>query len=166
MKTHKRKKSTRYHGRKMGTCGRGSRTRARKSGTKGGVGMAGSGKRADQKRTLITKIFGNAYFGKQGFTSKGTERDKRKRINLLNIESNLENFIKKNIAKKSGQVFEIDLSDFKILGEGEVKNKLIIKALEASQSAIEKVEKAGGRIDVKKPKKIEKENSEEDGEEE
>jgi len=150
MRTHKRKKSTRYHGRKMGTCGKGSRTRARKSGTKGGVGMAGSGKRADQKKTLITKIFGNAYFGKQGFTSRGTERDKRKRVNLFSIESNIENYIKKGIAKKSGNGFEIDLSGFKILGEGEVKNKMIIKALEASASAIEKVEKAGGKIELKK----------------
>ena len=130
----------------MGTHGHGSRTRWRKSGRKGGVGMAGSGKRGDQKKTLITKLFGNSYFGKQGFTSRGTKHDKRKRVNLFSIESNLENYVKAGIAKKSGSGFEIDLSDFKILAEGNVQHKLTIKALEASEAAIEKVEKAGGKI--------------------
>ena len=82
VKTHKRKKASRYHGRNMGTCGSGSRKNKRKSGHKGGVGMAGTGKRADHKKTLITKLYGNKYFGKQGITSRGTERDTRKRINL------------------------------------------------------------------------------------
>jgi len=64
------------HGRKMGTHGGGARKKKKKSGSKGGVGMAGSGKRADQKKTLIIKKDGNKYFGKQGVTSRGTERNK------------------------------------------------------------------------------------------
>ncbi|RLG13518.1 hypothetical protein DRN69_05460 [Candidatus Pacearchaeota archaeon] len=44
---------------------------------------------------------------------------------------------------------EINLKDYKILGQGDVKNKLIIKAKEASKSAIEKVKKAGGEILLK-----------------
>jgi large subunit ribosomal protein L15 len=139
-KTHKRKKTSRMHGRKMGTHGTGARKNKRHSGMKGGKGMSGSGKRADQKKTLITKLYGHGYFGKKGITSRGTKRDTRKRINLRQIELNLQKYPKK------GDAFEINLSDHKILGEGEIKNKLIIKAKEASKSAIEKVKKAGGNI--------------------
>jgi len=125
----------------MGTHGGGARKKRKGSGHKGGKGMSGSGKRADQKKTLITKLYGSKYFGKQGITSKKTERDKRERINLQQVQENLEKY-----GKKSGDKFEIDLKDYKILGEGKVKNKLIIKAKEASKSAIEKVKKSGGEI--------------------
>ncbi len=141
MKTHKRKKSSRMHGRNMGTHGGGARKKRKGSGHRGGKGMAGSGKRADQKKTLITKLYGNKYFGKQGITSKKTQKDKRKRINLGQIQANAE--------KYKNSKGEIDLHDYKILGEGEVKDKLIIKAKQASRQAIEKVKKKGGEILLK-----------------
>lgn len=147
MKTHKRKKRSRLRGSK--TAFYGARKKHKKSGHRGGKGMAGSGKRADQKKTLILKLYGNAYFGKQGITSKGTERDKDHRINVFQIQDNLDNFIKKGIAKKSGDKYEVNLENHKILGDGEVKEKLIIKARSASKTAIEKVKKAGGDITVK-----------------
>lgn len=143
-KTHKRKKATRYHGRKMGTCGTGARKKSRDSGHRGGKGMSGSGKRADHKKTLITKKFGNSYFGKKGFTSTGIKKDKKNKINL------------KDISEKYDAKNEIDLSDYKILGEGELNKKLIIKAKEASKTAIKKVEVAGGKI-ILSGKKEEKE---------
>ena len=145
MKTKKRKKSSHMHGKGMGTHGWGARKKHKKTGHRGGKGMSGSGKRGDQKKTLVTKLYGNKYFGKQGITSRGTKRDTRKRINLGDIEKNLEKY-----GKKSRDKFEINLSDYKILGKGEVKNKLIIKAKEASKSAIEKVKKKGGEILLKK----------------
>jgi large subunit ribosomal protein L15 len=145
IKTHKRRKSSRMNGRGAGSHGWGFRKKHRKKGHRGGKGMSGSGKRADQKKTLVIKLYGNDYFGKQGFTSRGTERDKRKRINLLSIEQNLETY-----GKKQGDKWEINLKDYKILGTGEVKNKLIIKAKEASKTAIEKVKKAGGEIILSK----------------
>ncbi|HJX49959.1 MAG TPA: uL15m family ribosomal protein [Candidatus Nanoarchaeia archaeon] len=143
MKTHKRQKKTRYRGRGMGTHGTGSRKKKKGSGHRGGKGMAGTGKRADQKKNLILKLYGHGYFGKQGITSKKTERDKRLRINLKQIELYLDKY-----GKKKGDSFEIDLSNYKILGDGEVKDKLIIKAKEASESAIKKVEKVGGKIQL------------------
>ena len=146
MKTKKRKKTTKMHGHGMGTHGRGSRKKAKKSGHHGGPGMSGSGKRADHKKTLVLKLYGHGYFGKQGITSKGTKRDKRKRMNLGEIQESIENFAKKGIAKKISGGFEINLSEFKILGDGEIKEKFIIQAKEASKSAIEKVKKAGGEI--------------------
>tara|TARA_Y100000310_G_scaffold221576_1_gene223145 strand:+ start:2074 stop:2556 length:483 start_codon:yes stop_codon:yes gene_type:complete len=157
MKTKKRKKSSRMHGRAMGTHGYGARKKHKKSGHKGGKGMSGSGKRADHKKTLINKLYGNKYFGKQGITSRGTKKDKKDRINLQEIELNLETYIKKEIAKKTKDGFEINLNNYKILGKGEIKNKLIIKAKEASKSAIEKVKETGGEIQLgKKSNKLEK----------
>src|SRR3989339_1634005 len=149
MKIKKRKKVKRFHGKNMGTHGSGSRKNKRKSGHKGGVGMAGTGKRADQKKTLVTKLYGHGYFGKQGITSKGTRRDKRDRINVGTIELNLAKLVKKGVAKKVGEKYEINLSSFKILGVGEVKNKFFITAFEASESAMEKIKKVGGEIIVK-----------------
>src|SRR3990172_3176671 len=91
-RTKKRKKVSRMRGRGQGTHGWGARKKHKKSGHRGGKGMAGTGKRADQKKTLVTKLYGHGYFGKQGITSKGTERDKRLRINLKDIEYNLEKY--------------------------------------------------------------------------
>ena len=152
------------HGRAMGTHGWGARKKHKKSGHKGGKGMSGSGKRADHKKTLVNKLYGGKYFGKQGITSKGTKRDKRNRINLQEIELNLETYIKKGIAKKTKDGFEINLSNYKILGKGEIlqggvphkeaKNKLIIRAKEASKSAIEKIKKTGGEIQLGKKLKM------------
>ena len=149
MKLHKRKKSSRMHGRAMGTHGGGSRKNRRKSGHKGGVGMSGTGKRADQKKTLILKLYGHNYFGKQGVTSRGTKRDTRKRINLKDLELHLEKY-----GKKEKEGYLINLPNYKILGDGEVKNKLFVKCLEISASAKEKIEKAGGSVSVKEVKEI------------
>ena len=140
-KTHKRTKSSRMQGNKRGTHGWGNRKSHKKSGHRGGFGMSGTGKRADHKKTLILNLYGNSYFGKQGVTSRGSARDMRQRINLITIGKNLQTF-----GKKVGDKWEINLPNYKILGTGEVKNKLVIKCLEASKSAVEKVKKAGGQI--------------------
>ena len=146
-KTHKRKKSkgqrgtTRYHG---------ARKKWKSSGSKGGKGMAGTGKRADHKKSLIIKLYGNNYFGKQGVTSRGTEKDRRKAMNLHDIESNFD-----SLMKKYGKGNELDLSGYKILGEGEFSRKIAIKALSFSEGAKEKIKKAGGSI-IEKEKKQEK----------
>lgn len=153
-KTKKRRKISRMRG--TGTHGGGARKKRKKSGHRGGTGMAGTGKRADQKKTLITALYGHEYFGKQGITSKGTQKDKRKRINLDDIELNLEGYLKNKIAKKNSSGFEINLKEYKILGGSEsykLKNKLFITAKEASNSAIEKIKKVGGKITLLKKKK-------------
>ncbi len=146
IKTHRRRKTQKYRGKRAGTRGWGARKKHKKSGHRGGKGMAGSGKRADQKKTLVQKLYGNDYFGKQGITSRGTKRDKSDRINIKDIEMNLGSYLRAGIAKKTDKGFEIDLSSYKILGDGETKNKLFIKSKEASESAKEKIKKSGGDI--------------------
>ena len=112
------------------------------------------------ERTLMTKLYGHNYFGKQGITSKKTERDKRKRINLKDIELNIEKY-----GKKTGNSWHLDLPDYKILDAEEdynVKNKMIIKGMAASASASEKVKKAGGEIVVSKKVNENKKKADED----
>ena len=142
-KTHKRKKSKRMYGKNMGTHGGGARKKRKGSGHRGGIGMSGSGKRADHKKTLITKLYGNKYFGKQGITSKGTKRDKRNRINIGDIQ-------------KKYKPGKIDLSGYKVLAKGEVKDKFVITCLSASRSAIEKIKGKGGEIILPKKDSTEK----------
>jgi len=154
MKIHKRKKSTRMRG--TTTHGWGFRQKHKGHGNKGGVGMAGTGKKADHKKQkALESDKKKKYFGKQGLTSRGTAKKKYEQINLRDIK---DNFFKKEGGK-------IDLLEYKILGDG-VGFKAEIKAKSASPSAIEKMKKSGGKIilpekkDVKQYVQKEKSSSE------
>jgi len=138
MKLKKTKKSVGQRGET--THGHGARKKWKKSGHRGGCGMAGTGKRGDQKKTMITAKYGNTYFGKQGVTSRGTAKKRVKVINVGDI-----------INKFPGQK-EIDLSGYKVLGRGEVSVGLNVKALDISDGAREKIEKAGGSVEVLREK--------------
>lgn len=133
---HKRKKNSRIRGAR--TCGWGFRQKHKGHGNKGGVGMAGTGKRADHKKQKALELAKSKgvkkYFGRSGFTSIKTAKKKVLKINLKDIKENM----KGN---------KIDLSKYKILGNGE-GFKAEITAKSASESAIEKMEKAGGKIIV------------------
>ncbi len=155
VKSKKKKKKIGMYGRNMGTHGGGARKKRKGSGHRGGVGNAGTGKRADQKKTLVQKKYGGKYFGKKGITSIGTERNKIKRINLKQIADNLSGLIEKGIVKKNQKGYVLNLKDYVILGQGEVKDVFIINAKSFSKSAQDKVKKAGGEIIVKEKKSIE-----------
>lgn len=156
MKTKKRNKRSRLRGARR--CGYGFGKKHRGSGSRGGVGMAGTGKKAGQKVTLIHAKMPD-YFGKHGFTSiKQLKRGHEKRINIREIENNLYSLIEKGTAKKTPEGIELNLYDYKILGEGETKNKFIIRAKSISTGAKEKIEKAGGKIIFEEQKLPEQES--------
>jgi len=125
---NKRKKGSRMRG--SHTHGRGAKKKARGSGHRGGFGMAGTGKRADHKKSLIINE-DKDYFGKSSLKAKGKYYDV---INVGNLE---------RVAKGKK---ELDLKKYKILGGGEIKTALTVSAKYASKSAIEKIEKAGGKV--------------------
>ncbi len=137
MKIHKKKKSVRLRGTNSG--GHGSRKKWKGSGHRGGKGMAGTGKKADQKKSLVIKKYGNKYFGKQGVTSKGSALNKLKVINLGQIQRNFN-----SLMKKFGSNGELNLEKYKVLGNGELKEKITIKARDISKSAKKGIEKVGG----------------------
>ena len=132
MKIKKTKKSNKLRG--TNTHGHGARKNWKGSGNRGGIGMAGTGKRADHKKTLITKKYGNKYFGKQGVTSRSTRKKLYHNINIGDISKNLDSLMKKH-----------------------GKDKVKIKALGFSKQAKDKIEKAGGEailVRVRKEKVI------------
>ncbi len=163
MRVHKRKKNSRIRGAR--TVGWGFRQKHKGHGNKGGFGRAGTGKRGDHDKQRALESDDRKkkrYFGKQGLTSRGTRRDMRQRINLYDIKQNM----------FSGDGKKIDLAKYKILGSGDGFKADII-AMSASALAIEKMEKAGGKIilparkeDVKQYKKVEKKSKDKNSEDE
>lgn len=139
----KRNKRSRLRGRR--TCGWGSRKKHRGKGSRGGRGMAGTGKRAGQKLTFVHRYY-ERYFGKGGFSS--LKKEKLKVINLRDISKNMEKFLADGIAKKTAGGIEINLKGYKILSGGNAAEKLIISASSASEKSKEKIEKAGGKINL------------------
>lgn len=129
MKLKKRNKRSRLRGNRTGGW---AMKKHKGSGNRGGKGMSGTGKRGDQRKTYVIKYL-HPYFGKQGYTSRSTRRKKNDVINIQDIASRY----------KSG---EIDLSNYKILGLGEISGKYVIKAKACSESARKKIEKAGGKV--------------------
>jgi large subunit ribosomal protein L15 len=146
MSLNRRKKAIKFRGHH--THGYGSKKKHRGSGHQGGVGMAGTGKKADQKKTMVWKD--TEYFGRHGFTSKSAL--KIKAINLFYIETHLDLLIKNGVAKKEGDAYIINLVDLKcnkLLGSGNVTKKYNITTDYASAAAISKVQEAKGQINVK-----------------
>jgi len=136
----KRKKRTRMRGTSSGW---GARKKHRGKGSHGGKGMAGTGKKAGQKKTWILK-YQPDYFGRRGFVRHAVVK-KLKEINLDNINLQLEKFIKQGIAKKTAEGTELNLEGYKVLGKGKPPAKLIIKASSFSKSAKEKLTVTQGR---------------------
>ena len=139
-KSRKQRAST-YHG-----WGRGQ-AHHKGAGNRGGRGRAGTGKRADAKKPSFWK----EPTGKIGFTSKS--RNKIKAINLEEVKTDIAVWIEKGFATKTQGGFQLDLKKAgydKLLGTGEVKEKLIIVTDFASKNAVEKVKAAGGEVKILK----------------
>lgn len=134
MTTNKRKKSVKFRGSK--THGWGSMKKHRGAGNRGGRGMAGTGKRADQKKPSIIKQYGHHknYFGKHGF-----KRPQKviKKIKTINIE---------DLKQDKKQINLQEEGYGKLLGKGTPKQAYEIKVKSYSKLAKEKIEKAGGSI--------------------
>lgn len=136
MSFKKRRKSGRRHAHQ--TAFRGAKERTRGSGNRGGYGLAGTGKRGDQKKTLvINQTGGNNYFGKSRTLRRGTVPKKLKVINL------------DDLTRKYQDSKEINLEGYKILGDGEMTIKAKINASSASESAKEKIKKSGSELIIK-----------------
>mgnify|MGYP001613393106 CR=1 FL=1 len=131
----KRKKKSRQRGSK--THGWGAMKKHRGAGNRGGRGMAGSGKRADQMKTFIIKKYGlQNYFGKHGFKRPQHSQEKYQTINVgdLNFEKEEINLQEKGYNK--------------LLGKGKPNKKYHIKVKYCSQKAKEKIERIGGEVSL------------------
>ena len=142
MTVNKRKKAARYRG--SMTHGKGSKKKRRGSGNRGGKGMAGTGKRSDNKKPSIWK--NTRYFGKYGFVSKNVRKIKAVNISYLD-----ENILKLpgDAVIKENEFFSVDIKKLgfnKLLSDGKAVNKYKIKVPYASKKAIEKIKNNGGEV--------------------
>ncbi|MEW6063178.1 MAG: uL15 family ribosomal protein [Nanoarchaeota archaeon] len=138
MVVHKRRKFSRMRGTRTHKWG--AKKRHRKSGNRGGFGMAGTGKRAGHKKPSILKEYGNTYFGKHGFYS--IRKEKTRAVNLSFIEENFD-----SIANKEKDIYTVNLDKLgydKLLGGGRLSKKAKIVCKSFSKSAEEKIKDAGG----------------------
>jgi len=134
MMVNKRKRSRRFRGSR--TCGWGTK-KHRGAGNRGGRGMAGSGKRADQKKPTIIKLYGyKEYFGKHGFKRPQKILEKINTINVGELK-----FEKKEI--------NLDELGFgKLLGKGMPNTRYKITVRACSDLARDKIVKAGGSVTI------------------
>ena len=107
--------------------------------------MSGTGKRGDQRKSLVINLYGKNYFKKDKSTSK---KGKIPSISLASIEMQIKGLIAKGKVKESKEGLEVNLPKYKIIGD-DTKIKMIITAKAASVSAKSAVEKAGGKILVR-----------------
>ena len=147
MVVRRKRKSVKLRGET--THGFGSMKKNRGAGNRGGRGMAGSGKKADQKKPVVWK--NKKYFGKHGFKKKGQKID-IVTINIQFLEGKLDAFEKEGKVSKAGDVYSIDLEKVgynKLLGSGKATKKMKITVPYASKGSIEKIKGAGGEVTVK-----------------
>jgi len=72
-------------------------------------------------------------------------------INIRNLDALIDKWVEKNLAEKRGNDYSIDLSKLgynKLLGSGNTSKKIKIIVERASLKAVEKIQKAGGSIEV------------------
>lgn len=143
----KRKKSSRQRG--GTTHGWGSMKKHRGAGNRGGRGMAGSGKKADQLKPSLWK--NKKYFGKYGFKKKGIKIEISP-INILLLEEKIASLEAAGKVSKENDVYVVDLEKIgynKLLGSGKATKKFKITVPYASKGAVEKIKSAGGEVITK-----------------
>jgi ribosomal protein L15 len=110
--------------------------------------MAGTGKKADQKRPSIWKD--TKYFGRHGFASRSKANNKG--INIFYIEDHFNTLVQDGKIKKEGDFYVMNLDDMgcgKLLGSGTPSRKYKITADMASESAVAKIQEKQGIVTVK-----------------
>ncbi len=141
-------KRQKYRGKR--THGRGAGKKGRGAGSRGGRGMAGSGKKGQQKVTILLKKYGGRPIGKRGFTPPASSRSVYESINVGDIESRLSSLVEKGFARLEKGVYVVDLEAAgyeKVLGGGRVSKKMRVRARMFTQRAIQKIESAGGSVE-------------------
>ena len=135
------------------THGGGSMKKRRGAGHRGGRGRAGSGKKGDAKKPRYWKDK-----KKKGFKSVQQKKGDLKVINISKINETLDTLESEGKVKKVKGVYQIDLKGLgydKLLGAGSPSGKYNVTVGMASDSAVEKIEKAGGSISLTKGKEAE-----------
>jgi len=130
---------------------RGSRTHGRGKkhgrgyGDRGGRGNAGLHKH----KFKWMLIYDPDHFGAHGFVRHHDGLGKTLSLNVEDVDRQLEEFVEKGFAAKSGEAFEVDLGKAgfgKLLGGGRATRPMKIVVAAATESAKSKVQAAGGAV--------------------
>ena len=149
MVVHKRKKHFKFRGHRM--QGYGSHKKHRGGGSRGGRGMAGMHKH----KWSYTVKYGKGIFGKHGFKPQNVAKE-LPAVNLRYLDENAERLLNEKLAAKYGDATRINVTKLgfgKVLGGGQLQNKLIVEAQSFSEEAKKKIEEAGGQALIAEKKK-------------
>ncbi|MBS3815250.1 MAG: uL15 family ribosomal protein [Hadesarchaea archaeon] len=140
-----RKKSKKKKKRGSRTMGGGSVKKRRHSGHKGGKGLAGSHKH----RWFRISRESPKHFGKHGFTRPQKLQESKEVMNVGELDESIDILLEDGIAEEEDDMIVVDVSKLdcdKVLGRGKVSQALRVIADDFSESAKEKIEKAGGEV--------------------
>ncbi|MHA1594659.1 MAG: uL15 family ribosomal protein [Candidatus Baldrarchaeia archaeon] len=143
MVVRRRKKSRKMRGSR--THGYGRVGQHRGAGQRGGRGKSG---RHKHLWTYIVK-YEPDYFGKHGFTRYFRLVKELSAINVGELDEIAERLAKEGKAEFKDDKIVIDVTKLgyeKVLGKGKVTRPLIVKAIEFSEKAAEKIINAGGEV--------------------
>jgi large subunit ribosomal protein L15 len=145
MVVRRERKSRKLRGRSR-TMGWGSVGQHRKAGSRGGKGAAGLGK---HKWTWTIK-YAPDWFGKRGFLPRRSKAGYHKTVmNVGDLAEVVEKLKATGEAKIEDGMVEVNLADMgveKLLGEGEIRVPVKVIVSEASETAVKKIEEAGGKV--------------------
>ncbi len=145
MVVRRERKSRKLRGRSR-TMGWGSVGQHRKSGSRGGKGAAGLGK---HEWTWTIK-YAPDWYGKRGFTPRRSKASHHKTVvNVGDLAEIVERLKSTGKAKMEDGMVEVNLADMgveKLLGEGEIMVPVKVIVGEASETAVKKIEEAGGKV--------------------
>jgi large subunit ribosomal protein L15 len=145
MVVRRERKSRKLRGRSR-TMGWGSVGQHRKSGSRGGKGAAGLGK---HEWTWTIK-YAPDWYGKRGFTPRRSKAGYHKTVvNVGDLAEIVERLKSTGKAKMEDGMVEVNLADMgveKLLGEGEIMVPVKVIVGEASETAVKKIEEAGGKV--------------------
>lgn len=125
------------------TVGGGCSKKRRGAGHRGGRGMAGGHK---HMWTWIVK-YDPDHYGKHGFKRPKKTVYQYKPINLDILDEKLDELLSTGLARKEKGKIQVDVTKLgynKVLGRGRITRSAVIKSPKFSQSAIRKIEDAGG----------------------
>jgi large subunit ribosomal protein L15 len=135
------KRSRRERGHR--THGYGAGKKHRGKGNKGGKGFAW-----DKHLWVYTLKYEPDHFGKFGFQSPDQKIRRPETINVGLLDATIETLLSSKLATREGSVISIDCGKLgigKVLGGGKVTKALSVKCDIFSESAVKKLESAGGK---------------------
>ena len=142
---HKNRRTQKFRGSR--SHGYGCTKKHRGAGSHGGRGMGGGKK---QKWTYVSK-FMPGHFGGKGFKT----HTKKVVVKAINLETLAKLLDEGKIKTKEKTLDLTELGYDKLLGSGKLTKPLVIKVNSASKSAVEKIEKTGGKVELPEAKAAE-----------